>query len=72
MKNQFTLYLEENGWKEISYMSFQLLENNSYEIFFDNSNQIELYENNKVKAFTYLVTLEDLKQFLSKYIILSK
>ena len=66
MKNLFTEYLIENGWKEISNMNFQQEKSQNVEIFFASSNQIEVYIDTKLKTEKYLSNLEDLKEVLSK------
>lgn len=43
MKNSFTEYLIKNGWIEVSFLTYQFQENKSVELFFDTSNQVELY-----------------------------
>ncbi|MCQ4140497.1 hypothetical protein [Chryseobacterium sp. EO14] len=65
MKNLFTEYLIKNGWKEISFLTYQFPHNKSIEIFFDNSNQIELYIDKKRKSEKYIEKIEDLLSFLS-------
>ncbi len=47
MKNSFTEYLIKNGWIEVSFLTYQFQENKSVELFFDTSNQVELYINKK-------------------------
>lgn len=64
MKNSFTEYLKENGWKEINSMTFQKEKLQKIEIFFSSSNQIEVYVDSKLKIEKYLLNLEDLKEVL--------
>jgi hypothetical protein len=65
MKNSFTEYLIQNGWKEINIMTFQQKEKSQrVEIFFASSNQIEVYVNSKLKFEKYLLNIEDLKDAL--------
>lgn len=65
MKNSFTEYLIKNGWLEVSCLTYQFQENKSVELFFDTSNQIELYINKKRISGKYLKSIEDLVSFLS-------
>lgn len=65
MKNAFTEYLIKNGWIEISFSTYQFQENKSVELFFDTSNQVELYINEKRISGKYLRSVEDLVSFLS-------
>jgi hypothetical protein len=66
MKNNFTKYLLENGWEQSSPMNFRNIKDYRYEIFFDNSNQIELYFNNNRITEKYLVDLTMLIFFLKQ------
>ena len=63
MKNVFTEYLIEKGWLESAPMTYTKMGNN-YEIFFDNSNQIEIYLNSKRVRNIRLLELDDLIQLL--------
>ena len=65
MKNSFTEYLIKNGWIEISFLTYQFQENKSVELFFDTSNQVELYINKKRISGKYIERIEDLVSFLS-------
>jgi hypothetical protein len=46
-------------------MTYQSQKNKSVEIFFDTSNQIELYTDNIRKSDKYIETIDDLINFLS-------
>jgi hypothetical protein len=64
MKNKFTDYLVQNGWRETSPMTYRKTESN-YEIFFDNSNAVEIYiEGNRIKD-AHLSELGDLINLLN-------
>jgi hypothetical protein len=65
MKNSFTEYLIKNGWIEVSFLTYQFQENKSVELFFDTSNQVELYINKKRISRKYLRSIEDLVSLLS-------
>ena len=65
MKNIFTNYLLDNGWLEVALMSYKKAENN-LEIFFDNSNQIEIYKGNSRIKDVYLHELKDLINVISE------
>lgn len=65
MKNSFTEYLIKNGWLEVSCLTYQFQENKSVELFFDTSNQVELYINKKRTSEKHLKSIEDLVSFLS-------
>ena len=64
MKNSFSEYLLMNGWKAINPMMFQNGAKPECEIFFDTSNQIELYIDNKRKDGRYIMDLLELIEFL--------
>jgi len=64
MENHFSKYLKQNGWRELSMMTFQNIESPCFEIFFDTSNQIELYSNNERVDEAYIITEPELIEFL--------
>lgn len=66
MKNSYSEYLESNGWKKINPMTFQNILKPEYEIFFDTTNQIELYINNERKYERYIHNQVDLIEFIEK------
>jgi hypothetical protein len=66
MENIFAKHLLKNGWEQPSAMTFKNIKNPKYEIFFDTSNQIELYFNNERKDEKYLIDLEELVLFLKQ------
>lgn len=60
MNNIFTEYLERNGWEEVSPCSYKN-QNFGSEIFFDTSNQIEIYASDQRRVGSYyLKDVEDL------------
>ena len=59
MKNIFTDYLINNGWLEVAPMSYKNGKDD-LEIFFDTSNQIEIYNSTGRIKDAYLQNLEDL------------
>lgn len=66
MQSLFTEYLSSHQWKQIKPMTFKNAKYACYELFFDTSNQVELYFKNKRIDEKYLANLEDLKKFLIK------
>ena len=64
MNNIYTEYLLNNGWIQSNQMRYNLQRNPSFELFFDTSNQIELYIKNERKNEKYLQSLDDLIIFL--------
>jgi hypothetical protein len=64
VENVFSKYLLENGWRKINLMTFQNIKKPEYEIFFDSSNQIELYIDNERKDERYLFDEIELINFL--------
>jgi hypothetical protein len=72
MKNTFSEYLIMNGWKEMSPMTFQNIAKPECEIFFDTSNQIELYIDNERKAEKYILNQFELIEFLEINNLLDK
>ncbi len=72
MKNHFTKYLLENGWEQSNRMTFKNIKSTKYEIFFDTSNQIELYFDNEKKDEKYLIDVEELIFFLEQNNLLNQ
>jgi hypothetical protein len=66
MKNTFTEYLVNNGWDNVSPMCYKRLDSIEFELFFDSSNQIELYKGNERKDAKYLLNENDLILFLQE------
>jgi hypothetical protein len=66
MKTTFIEYLLNNGWKELNPMTFQNVADSKYELFFDTSNQIELYFKNERKDEKYILNQNELVEFLKK------
>jgi len=64
MNNIFTDYLLKNGWIKDNHMSYVLEKDNSLNLFFDTSNQIELYKSGKRISCKYLSDIDSLKEFL--------
>ncbi|MCW3070296.1 MAG: hypothetical protein JWO44_186 [Bacteroidetes bacterium] len=71
MQNAYITYLLKNGWKQINPMSFQNIKKPQYGIFFDTSNQIELYVDNNRKSEKYLLNEQDLLTFLELHDLLN-
>lgn len=65
MNNIFTKYLLENGWVKDGQVSYLFQKDKSIELFFDTSNQIELYKNDKRVCGVYVVDIQGLKIFLN-------
>jgi len=63
MNNTFTKHLEQEGWHEADLMTYRKT-GIEYEIFFDNSNAIEIYLNKKRVKDAYLSQLDDLANLL--------
>lgn len=66
MQNYFTKYLIDNNWEQIRPMTFTNNKYYNHEIFFDSSNQIELYYLKDRIDEKYLLVVEDLKNFLER------
>ncbi|MEZ4933808.1 MAG: hypothetical protein R2788_17015 [Saprospiraceae bacterium] len=66
--NIFVKYLLKNGWKQLNLMSYENRAKNDYELFFDTSNQVELYFKGKIVNKRYIAEIGDLKLFLAENI----
>ena len=66
MENKFTKYLIENEWYEKSPLTYVHRKHFDYEIYFDTSNQVELYHQDKRKDQIYLSHESELIEFLNK------
>lgn len=69
-KNPLVQYLLQANYRQINQMLYQHPTKPEYEIFFDNSHQIELYKNDERLATRYLATLEELRELLAQHHLL--
>jgi len=58
--NKFTEYLIQKGWKQTDPVTFVNPKRKGIEIFFDNSNHIEIYNESKRISSHYATEIEDL------------
>ena len=63
--NIYTEQLLSKGWEQSSPMSFTNPTYPGIEFFFDNSDQVEIYLNGKIKQGFYLKTVEDVDKVLA-------
>ena len=68
METKLTKYLLENGWERTGHMSFAYIQNEKIKIYFDTSNQLELDVNEERVADAYIVSPEELRTFLDKWL----
>lgn len=66
METPFTQYLRSKNWHEKTPLSFWCDAYKDVEIFFDTSNQIEIYQANKLVCTHYLASFEVLIDLLEK------
>ena len=64
--NEFTRYLKEKGWFEVSPMYFRHEKYPDYDFYFDTSSQIEIYKDKRRVGTAYLEVVSDLIDELNK------
>ncbi|RHX77413.1 hypothetical protein DLM77_21275 [Leptospira yasudae] len=59
--------LIRKSWKQDNLMSYSMVKNNnSFELFFDTSNQVEMYLNGKRIAECFFRDMKELENFIEK------
>ncbi|MCC6725819.1 MAG: hypothetical protein IT258_15015 [Saprospiraceae bacterium] len=66
MNTPLTQYLLQTNYHQLSQMLYQHPTKPEYEIFFDTSNQIELYKNEERIGTWHIATVEALKEVLAQ------
>jgi len=66
MNTIFTEYLLKNNWVKVNSMSYALIDNELFEVYFDSSNQVEFYYDKKRIDEKYLLSIDDLVSFLNE------